>query len=59
MQELKPAKNTSFHLMVTLNDAQTGVVIPYASVGATITEGAKMWLKPHRVSSTFHWQPAS
>jgi uncharacterized protein involved in high-affinity Fe2+ transport len=42
MQEVKPASGTSFHLMVTLNDAQTGVVIPYASVWATITEGAKM-----------------
>jgi uncharacterized protein involved in high-affinity Fe2+ transport len=109
MQEVKPAKNTSFHLMVTLNDAQTGVVIPYASVWATITEGTAMpfdeslwpmisrymgphygndvslpgggaykltllisppvsarhleyqdvWVKPHKVSFTFHWQPAS
>ena len=41
MQEVKPAKNVSFHLMVLLNDAQTGVVIPYASVWATIKEGAK------------------
>ena len=41
MQEVKPAKNISFHLMVLLNDAQTGVVIPYASVWATITEGGK------------------
>jgi hypothetical protein len=41
MQEVKPPKNVSFHLMVLLNDAQTGVVIPYASVWATITEGAK------------------
>jgi uncharacterized protein involved in high-affinity Fe2+ transport len=41
MQEVKPAKNTSFHLMVLLNDAQTNVVIPYASVWATITEGGK------------------
>ena len=40
MQEVKPAKNTSFHLMVLLNDAQTGVVIPYASVWATITKGS-------------------
>ena len=38
MQEVKPPKNVSFHLMVLLNDAQTGVVIPYASVWATITE---------------------
>jgi uncharacterized protein involved in high-affinity Fe2+ transport len=41
MQEVKPAKNTSFHLMVLLNDAQTNVAIPYASVWATITEGGK------------------
>jgi len=41
MQEVKPPKNVSFHLMVLLNDAQTGVVIPYASVWATITEGPK------------------
>jgi uncharacterized protein involved in high-affinity Fe2+ transport len=40
MQEVKPAKNTSFHLMVLLNDAQTGVVIPYASVWATVTKGS-------------------
>jgi uncharacterized protein involved in high-affinity Fe2+ transport len=42
MQEVKPAKNTSFHLMVLLNDAQTGVVIPYASVWATVTKGSAM-----------------
>jgi hypothetical protein len=41
MQEVKPPKNVSFHLMVTLADAQTGVAIPYASVWATITEGPK------------------
>jgi hypothetical protein len=41
MQEVKPPKNVSFHLMVLLNDAQTGVVIPYASVWATITDGSK------------------
>jgi uncharacterized protein involved in high-affinity Fe2+ transport len=41
MQEVKPAKNTSFHLMVLLNDAVTGVVIPYANVWATIAEGGK------------------
>jgi uncharacterized protein involved in high-affinity Fe2+ transport len=41
MQEVKPPKDVSFHLMVLLNDAQTGVVIPYASVWATITEGSK------------------
>jgi uncharacterized protein involved in high-affinity Fe2+ transport len=41
MQEVKPPKDVSFHLMVLLNDAQSGVVIPYASVWATITEGQK------------------
>jgi hypothetical protein len=41
MQEVKPPKNVSFHLMVLLDDAQTGVVIPYASVWGTITEGSK------------------
>jgi uncharacterized protein involved in high-affinity Fe2+ transport len=41
MQDVKPAKNTSFHLMVLLNDAQTNVAIPYASVWATITEAGK------------------
>jgi hypothetical protein len=35
-QEIKPGANASFHLMVMLNDAQTGVAIPYASVWATI-----------------------
>jgi uncharacterized protein involved in high-affinity Fe2+ transport len=109
MQEVKPAKNVSFHLMVLLNDAQTGVVIPYASVWATIRAGARtpfdgslwpmisryagphygddvslpgagtyqlsllvsppvsarhleyqdVWLKPHTVSFTFRWKPAS
>jgi hypothetical protein len=41
MREVMPAKNVSFHLMVLLNDAQTGVVIPYASVWATIKQGVK------------------
>jgi uncharacterized protein involved in high-affinity Fe2+ transport len=41
-QEIKPAKNTSFHLMVQLSDAQTGVAIPYASVWATVTKGSAM-----------------
>jgi len=110
-QEIKPATNTSFHLMVQLNDAQTGVAIPYASVWATVAKGSAMpfdarlwpmisrymgphygddvslpgagtytltllvsppvsarhveyqdvWLKPHRVTFTFHWAatPAS
>ena len=109
MQEVSPPKNVSFHLMVLLNDAQTNVVIPYASVWGTITEGSKtpfdeslwpmisrymgphygndvvlpgagtykltllisppvsarhleyqdVWLKPHKVTFTFHWQPSS
>jgi len=41
MQTVNPPKNVSFHLMVLLNDAQTNVVIPYASVWATITQGSK------------------
>jgi uncharacterized protein involved in high-affinity Fe2+ transport len=41
MQEVKPAKDTSFHLMVLLNDAQTNVVIPYASVWGTIKQNGK------------------
>jgi Fe2+ transport protein len=41
MQPVKPPRNVSFHLMVLLNDAQTGVVIPYASVWATITAGSR------------------
>ena len=40
-QEIKPAKNTSFHLMVLLNDAQTNVAIPYASVWGTIKRGSE------------------
>jgi uncharacterized protein involved in high-affinity Fe2+ transport len=109
MQTVKPPNNVSFHLMVLLNDAQTNVVIPYASVWGTITEGSKtpfdeslwpmisrymgphygndvalpgagtykltllvsppvsarhleyqgVWLKPHKVTFTFHWHPAS
>jgi len=41
MQLVKPPKNVSFHLMVRLNDAQTNVVIPYASVWGTIRQGSK------------------
>jgi len=109
MQPVNPPKNVSFHLMVLLNDAQTNVVIPYASVWGTITEGSKtpfdeslwpmisrymgphygndvvlpgagtykltllvsppvsarhleyqgVWLKPHKVTFTFHWHPTS
>lgn len=36
-----PARNASFHLMVMLNDAHTGVAIPYATVWATITKNGK------------------
>ena len=36
---VKPTPKTSFHLMVMLNDAHTGVPIPYASVWATISKG--------------------
>lgn len=35
---IKPGPHTSFHLMVYLNDAHTGVPIPYATVWATISE---------------------
>jgi len=41
MQLVKPPKSVSFHLMVLLNDAQTNVVIPYASVWGTIKQGSK------------------
>jgi uncharacterized protein involved in high-affinity Fe2+ transport len=37
-QMVKPPKHVSFHLMVDLNDARTGVAIPYAGVWATITK---------------------
>jgi Fe2+ transport protein len=41
-QKIKVPKNTSFHLMVMLNDAHTGVPIPYASVWATIRKAGKV-----------------
>jgi uncharacterized protein involved in high-affinity Fe2+ transport len=41
-QEIKPSKHTSFHLMVMLNDAHTGVPIPYAGVWATIKKAGKV-----------------
>ena len=41
-QKIKPPKNTSFHLMVMLNDAHTGVPIPYAGVWATIRKAGKV-----------------
>jgi hypothetical protein len=109
MQPVNPPKNVSFHLMVLLSDAQTNVVIPYASVWGTITGGGKtpfdeslwpmisrymgphygndvvlpgagtykltllvsppvsarhleyqgVWLKPHKVTFTFRWNPTS
>ena len=40
-QLVKPGK-ASFHLMVMLNDADTGVPIPYATVWATITKNGKI-----------------
>jgi Fe2+ transport protein len=40
-QLVKPGPNTSFHLMVMLSDAQTGVAIPYAGVWATISKDGK------------------
>ncbi len=105
---IKPGK-ASFHLMVMLNDAHTGVALPYASVWATIKKAGRVvyderqwpmiseymgphygndvslpgagdyqlsllvsppvsarhveyqhvWLSPHRVNATFHWQPVS
>lgn len=39
---VKPAKNTSFHLMVDLNDVHSGVAIPYAGVWVTISRGSKI-----------------
>jgi hypothetical protein len=41
-QEVKPGRRSSFHLMVMLSDAQTGVAIPYASVWATISRAGKV-----------------
>jgi hypothetical protein len=42
-QMVKPGPNASFHLMVMLSDAQTGVAIPYASVWATIKQKGKTY----------------
>ncbi|HXO08768.1 MAG TPA: iron transporter [Solirubrobacteraceae bacterium] len=39
---IKPGRKSSFHLMVMLNDAHTGVPLPYASVWATISKGGKV-----------------
>jgi len=40
-QLVKPG-NASFHLMVMLSDAQTGVAIPYSTVWATISKVGKV-----------------
>ena len=40
--EVKPTAKTSFHLMVMLNDAHTGVPIPYAGVWATVSLAGKV-----------------
>ena len=40
--EVKPTPKTTFHLMVTLSDSQTHVPIPYASVWARISQGARL-----------------
>ena len=42
-QMVKAGPKTSFHLMVMLSDAQTGVAIPYASVWATIRQKGKIY----------------
>ena len=39
---VKPPMHTSFHLMVMLDDARSGVPIPYASVWATIRKAGKV-----------------
>jgi uncharacterized protein involved in high-affinity Fe2+ transport len=39
---IKPGPKSSFHLMVMLNDAHTGVPLPYASVWATISEAGRV-----------------
>ena len=41
-QLVRPTAKNSFHLMVTLSDAETGYSIPYSSVWATITSGKKI-----------------
>jgi Fe2+ transport protein len=40
---VKPGPRTSFHLMVDLNDAHTGVPIPYATVWATISKNGRIY----------------
>jgi uncharacterized protein involved in high-affinity Fe2+ transport len=39
---IRPGKKASFHLMVMLTDAHTGVTIPYATVWATIRKQGKV-----------------
>ena len=41
-QLVSPTKTTSFHLMILLSDASTGVAIPYSSVWATISKAGKI-----------------
>ena len=41
-QVVKPTTKTSFHLMILLQDASTGVAIPYSSVWATISKAGKI-----------------
>jgi len=41
-QLVRPTAKTSFHLMVLLSDAASGVAIPYSSVWATVTKGSKV-----------------
>jgi hypothetical protein len=40
--EVKPTNKTSFHLMVSLTDSETGVAIPYSTVWATIKRAGKV-----------------
>jgi Fe2+ transport protein len=40
---IKPGPHASFHLMVYLNDAHTGVPIPYATVWATISRNGHIY----------------
>ncbi len=42
-QMVKAGSKASFHLMVMLSDAQTGVAIPYATVWATIKQRKKIY----------------
>jgi Fe2+ transport protein len=41
-QLVRPTAKDSFHLMVTLADAETNYAIPYSSVWATIRKGSKV-----------------